>query len=63
MTPAQFRSALAKLGLSQLAAGHFLGVEGRQVRRWLAEEHPIPESVAKLLRLMERLKLRPEDVG
>lgn len=62
MTPTQYASAIERLGLSQRAAGAFLGVDERQSRRWIAGDSAIPESVAKLLRLMVRLKLSPDDV-
>lgn len=61
MTANQFRVAIAKLGLSQEAAGEFMGRSARQGQRW-ANGDPIPESVAKLLRLMIRLNLSPGDV-
>lgn len=61
MTANQYRATLIKLGLSQEAAGLFMGRSARQGQRWAAGD-PIPESVAKLLRLMVRLDLRPEDV-
>ena len=62
MTPKQYADAIERLGLSQRAAGAFLGVDERQSRRWIAGDSAIPESVAKLLRLMIRLKLSPDDV-
>ena len=62
MTPKQYADAIARLGLSQSAAGRFLGVDERQSRRWIAGDARIPESVAKLLRLMLRLELKPDDV-
>jgi hypothetical protein len=62
MTPKQYVDAIDRLGLSQRAAGAFLGVDERQSRRWVAGDSAIPESVAKMLRLMVRLKLTPEDV-
>jgi transcriptional regulator with XRE-family HTH domain len=61
MTPTQFRAAIAKLGLTQEQAGVFMGRSERQGQRW-ANGEPIPESVAKLLRLMIRLGLNPDDV-
>lgn len=61
MTSGQYKSAIAKLGLSQEAAGVFMGRSPRQGQRWAAGD-PIPESVAKLLRLMVRLDLKPSDV-
>lgn len=62
MTPKQFRSALDKISLSQLGAARFLNEKDRQIRRWIAGDAEIHESAAKLLRLMVRLKLKPEDV-
>ena len=62
MTPTQYATAIEKIGLSQRAAGHFLGIDERQSRRWIAGDARIPESVAKLLRLMIKLGLAPEDV-
>lgn len=62
MTALQYRAAIEKLGLSQRGAGAFLGVDERTSRRWALGEAQVPESVALLLRLMIRLKLKPEDV-
>jgi DNA-binding transcriptional regulator YiaG len=61
MTPTQYAAAIERLGLTQRAAGAFLGVDERQSRRWIAGDARIPEAVAKLLRLMIRLKLTPDD--
>lgn len=63
MTPKQYAEAIAKLGLSQRAAGHFLGVDERTSRKWIAGDSRIPESAAKLLRLMVRLGLSPDEVA
>jgi hypothetical protein len=57
-----YEHSIARLGLSQRAAGKFLGVDERTSRRWVSGDSAIPESAAKLLRLMIRLKLKPEDV-
>lgn len=62
MTPNQYRSALRTLGLSQEAAGDWLGVGRRTSQGWALGERPVPEPVAKLLRLMVKLKLAPRDV-
>lgn len=62
MTPKQYADAIDRLGLSQRAAGRFLGADERTSRRWIAGDSAVPESVAKLLRLMIRLKIKPEDV-
>jgi len=62
MTPAQFRSTIATLGLSQEAAAVFMGRSPRTGQSWALGERDIPVSVAKLLRLMIKLNLKPEDV-
>jgi len=62
MTAMQYRTAIEKLGLSQRGAAQFLGVDERTSRRWALGEAQVPESVAMLLRLMIRLKLKPDDV-
>lgn len=61
MTAKQYQSALDQLGLSQRAAGSFLGVDERTSRRWVAGDAAIPVAVAKLLRLMIKFEITPED--
>ena len=46
--------------LDQEGAGEWLGVSARTGQNYAAKGPPEP--VAKLLRLMSRLKLKPEDV-
>lgn len=62
MTPKQYAEAIDRLGLSQRGAAAFLGVDERTSRKWIAGDNRVPESVAMLLRLMIKLKLKPEDV-
>lgn len=62
MTPNQYRTAIEKLGLSQVRAAAFLGVSHRTSQGYALGEYPVPEAVAKLLRLMVKLELKPEDV-
>jgi len=61
MTGNQLQAALDQVGLSQRKAGPFLGVHDRTVRHWIADDQPVPEAVAKLLRLMIRLHISPEE--
>lgn len=63
MTRTQYVDAIDRLGLSQRAAGAFLGVDERTSRRWVSGDSAVPESAAKLLRLMIRLKLSPSEVA
>jgi DNA-binding transcriptional regulator YiaG len=52
MTPDQYRTAIAKLGLSQRGAALFLGVNERTSRAWASGQSRIPVAVAKLLNLL-----------
>lgn len=51
MTPAQFRNALDKLGLSQRQAALAFGISWRQINRYAQGTSRIPEPLAKLLTL------------
>jgi DNA-binding transcriptional regulator YiaG len=62
MTPVQLQAALDRIGLSQRGGARFLEIDERTMRKWIAGEARIPEATAKLLRVMIRLKLAPEDV-
>lgn len=59
----EYRAAIETIGLSQVAAGRFLGVDARTSRRWALGEAPIPNVVAILLRYMVRRKIAPSDVN
>lgn len=60
MTPKQYKTIIEDLGLTQEGAGEWLGVSARTGQNYAAKGPPEP--VAKLLRLMVRLKIKPEDV-
>lgn len=60
MTPKQYRSAIERLGLSQVRAGELFGAAGRSGQNWAAKGPP--ESVAILLRLMLAGKITETDV-
>ena len=67
MTPDQYRSAIAALGLSQAEAGCFLTNNPRTSRRWASGESRVPKAVSMLLWLMLDLRgadiwLKPEDI-
>lgn len=62
MTANQYRKALEALELSQAKAAEFLGISLRTSQGYALDEYPVPEATAKLLRLMIKLKLRPEDI-
>jgi hypothetical protein len=62
MTPTQYKAAIAALGLSQERAGDFLGISPRSSQGYALGEYPVPEAIAKLLRLMLKLGLEQSDV-
>jgi transcriptional regulator with XRE-family HTH domain len=62
MTPKQFRSALDRLGLSQLGAARLFGADGRTARRWALGERAVPETVAILLRLLMTDRITADDI-
>jgi hypothetical protein len=57
MTSEEYKKAVTRVGLSQIGAGRFFGVDERTGQRWGAGESTPPASIAKLLRLMMHLKL------
>ena len=52
MTANQYRAALEKLQLSQVAAARLFGVGDRTSRRWALGEDEVPRAVAIALTLM-----------
>ena len=50
MTPAQYRDALARLGLTQVAVARVFGVGDRTARRWA--QYGVRGTAVILLRLM-----------
>lgn len=54
----QYRAALEKLGLSQVAAGELFEVGARTSRRWALDEARIPKAVAMWLELMVHKQLK-----
>ena len=55
MTPAEYRAALATLGLSQLAAGRWLGVSPRTAQQYAMTGPSGPASVAVRMALRHGL--------
>ena len=55
MTPADYRTAIATLGLSQLAAGRWLGVSPKTAQNYAAKGPSGPAAVAIRLALKHGL--------
>ena len=62
MNHIEFSKAIDALGLTQVGAGRFLGVDPRTCRRYVADELPLPPAAAMLLRVMLAHGLAPDDV-
>lgn len=62
MKAAQFKAALARLGLTAAAAGEMLGYKRRQLTRWGAGEAPVPKLVERVLRWLESGKITRGDL-
>ena len=62
MNGAEFQKAIERLGLTQVGAAKFLGVNETTSRRWIANRHPVPPPVAMLLNTMIKQGLVPEEV-
>jgi hypothetical protein len=62
MTGAQYQKAINRLHLSQMDSARMLAVNGRTVRRWIADQVPIPHSVAIVIKLMIDRDIAPEEI-
>lgn len=62
MSADEYRNTLKSLGLTQVGAAAFLGVNGVTSRRWATGKANIPQATTMLLRLMLAMKLSPEKV-
>lgn len=63
MTSIQFRTALDRLGLSQVGAAALFGLADRSIRRWAGNEADIPHSAVIVLGLMLSGKITQADVA
>ncbi len=52
MTAAEYRDALAALGLTQVGAARLFGVNERTSRRWALGQNDIPRAVEIVLKQM-----------
>jgi hypothetical protein len=62
MTANQYRYSIDALGLTQAGAATFLGLSLRTSQGYALGENPVPEAVAKLLRIMLKFNIPPKDV-
>ena len=54
MTADEYRKAIERLGLSQVAAARLLGVDARTSRRWATGERELPGPAVRFLRYLLR---------
>lgn len=61
MTAKQYRDHLTKLGMTIVGAAPVLGISRRHSQRF-ASDGEVAEPVAKLLKLMVKYEVKPEEV-
>jgi DNA-binding transcriptional regulator YiaG len=54
VTADALRTALSRLGLSQAAFAHYIGVHRLTVLHWLDGTYPVPRTVEVIIELLER---------
>ena len=62
MNGAEFQKFIKQLGLTQVAAASFFGVNETTARRWATGRRPIPDAVSMLLHVMVGKGLGPNEV-
>jgi DNA-binding transcriptional regulator YiaG len=62
MTGAQLRSALGKIGFTQVGFARVIKVSGRTVRGWISGQWPVPTVVGMLLNLMIKTESTEKDL-
>jgi hypothetical protein len=62
LTNNQYRQAIARLGLNQVEASKFFGVDDKTSPRWCRGDSPVPVAVAKLLKTMIHYEISPQAV-
>lgn len=61
MTPDEYRAKLERLDMTQKEAGEFTGKALRSSQGYALGHYPVPPLIAKVLRTMVRLNLKPAD--
>lgn len=59
-TPERYRRLLDVVGLSQVGAGKFLGINSRTSRRFASGDSEIPDAIFILLEIMAAKKIDPD---
>lgn len=62
MTPKQFRTALDRLGISQVGLARLLKMGPRSARRWASGEAAVPTAVEALLVLLTAERISMLDI-
>lgn len=62
MTYDEYRTALDRVGLTQVGAARLFGINERTSRRWANGELPVPRIIAIVLWLMLKFKVKPGSI-
>jgi hypothetical protein len=63
MDDTQYRIALQKLGLNQSSGARWLGISLSQSQNYARRVTPVPQPIARFLRLVINLKLTAEEAA
>ena len=61
MTPIQYKSALKKLEITIVGAAPYFGISRRQAQR-IAATGPVPDLIAKTIKMLLEEKIKKEDL-
>lgn len=62
MTDLEFNLAMARLDLNPEQAARLLGFKERMGRYYASGDHPVPATLAALLRVMVKKKITPSEL-
>jgi hypothetical protein len=62
MTGVQLRSALSKIGFTQVGFARVIHKSGRTIRGWISGQWPVPTEIGMLLNLMIKTESTEKDL-
>lgn len=63
MSPTELHAIIERLGITPTFAAKCLGVDSRTFRRWLSDDLPIPELVARVMRAADAGRINLNDLA
>jgi hypothetical protein len=63
MTAKQYDAVIQKLGITHYQAAHWLGIDMKTAYAYKNGHYPVPQHLARLLRMVEHYHLTPEQAS